>query len=202
MADEQHTPEEKDVQGVPSPETPENQSTPESTPEPSMKTSPLDEGKSKKDYIIERLQQKKRQEQERREQLEKELEALKSSTETTDIDQEAIGEIFQELTEKQKPLEIENFLLKHPEYDTHKDSLMELSKKDAYKDLPIEQLAYILVGMESKQAEAKAVAEKEADASHSPSTGLQPQPQPSNQGIDYKNMSSEDFRKIVDGIPR
>lgn len=158
--------------------------------------------KTPQDFILQRKQNQLEKERERREQIEQELEELKSKSgmdeeEIPQSAKEALEKVHQERTE----LEIKNFLYENPKFKPYEKKMTQWANNPAYKSLPIEQLAYVVAGADLMKLGAKVNAEADAKAQQtSTASGTMNGEMPQKPGV--WQMSPEEFEKMQNSVLR
>lgn len=145
--------------------------------------------KSNKDYIIERKDSKIAK-------LTAQLEKAGVSLEDDKIQQAVdnkLGDSLDFVQELKLSASVDKFVAENKHFADHKNTILQYAKNDSWKNIPIENIAYAVVGKDllGVGADLKAKADAQANASKVGGKSLQVN---SN---DYANMSDEEFDKVV-----
>lgn len=98
----------------------------------------------------------------------------------------------QQIRKQQDEIEVNDFILKNPEYTSYKSTILKYISHEAYKNIPVKNIA----AMVSAKDQQRIGAEKERAAfKKAQSTKEMGNTAKSNTNIDWRNASKEDFEK-------
>lgn len=167
--------------------------------------------KTRLDYIAERKEKRlERLKQERLSKIDRELEELGDNGDSESDDMEYIededekkvvktmkkyfGESLDDISLKEVKTDVSSFVEKNPEFATYKDKIIKWAQHPAYAKVPIERLAYAVVGPEISKLLSSKKAELESEMDKSKLGGG------SRRGTNKKSvsdMTDDEFRTHV-----